>query len=143
MASHPSRNNQAEIVAERDRLESVFWSYDHENILRLLKTSRLSREGDITDLIDRLVIFDLRRTFGAGAAQWDIAYDNDPSRGYLAPSLSYDESFDDVTSRTEASEVTHDEDPVFNSTVNSEKIRSKRHKQPLLCRPSQQFRIVT
>ena len=77
MPSHPSRNNQAEIVAEGDRLESVFRSYDHENILRLLKTSRLSREGDITDLIDRLVRFD-----------------NDPTRGSVAPSLGYDESFD-------------------------------------------------
>ena len=57
MASHPTRNKQAEIVAEKERLESVFRSYDHENILRLLKTSRLSREGDITDLIDRLVRF--------------------------------------------------------------------------------------
>ena len=70
MASHPNRNNQAEIVAEKKRLESVFRSYDHENILRLLKTSRLSREGEITDLIDRLVRFDLRRTFEAGAVQY-------------------------------------------------------------------------
>ena len=117
MASHLSKNNQAEIVAERDRLESVFRSYDHENILHLRKTSRLSSEGDITDLIDRLVRFDLHRTFGAGAAPWDIASDNDPTRGSVAPSLGHDESFDDVTSRTEASEVTHDEDPAFNSTV--------------------------
>ena len=117
MASHPSRNNQAEIVAERDRLESVFRSYDHERIFCLLKTSRLSRERVIPDLIDHLVRFDLRRTFGAEAAPWDIASDNDPSRGSLAPSLECDESFDDVTSRTEAGEVTHEDDLVFNSTV--------------------------
>ena len=117
MASHPSRNNQAEIVAERDRLESVFRSYDHERIFRLLKTSRLSREGLIPDLIDCLVRFDLRRIFGAEAAPWYIASDNDPSRGSLAPSLECDESFDDVTSRTEAGEVTHEENPAFNSTV--------------------------
>ena len=56
MVLHPRRNNQAEIVAEMDRLDSVFRSYDKERIFRLLKTSRLSREGVIPDLIDR---FDL------------------------------------------------------------------------------------
>ena len=53
------------------------------------------------DLIDRLVRFDLRRTFGAEAASWDIASDNDPMRGTLMPSLEFDESFDDVTIRTD------------------------------------------
>ena len=108
MASHPSRNNQAEIVAERDRLESVFRSYDHESIFHLLKSSRTSREGVIPDLTDRLVRFDLRRTFAAEEAPWDIASDNYPSRGSLVPSLECDESFDDATSRTEAGEVTHE-----------------------------------
>ena len=102
MVSHPSRSNQAGIVAERNRLESVFRSYDQERIVHLLKTSRLSREGIIPDLIDRLVRFDLRRTFGAEAVPWDIASDNEPSRGSLAPSLECDEFFDDITSRTEA-----------------------------------------
>ena len=59
----------------------------------------------------------MRRTFGAEAAPWDIASDNDPSRGSLVPSLDYDESFDEVTARTGMGEVTHEEDPAFNSTV--------------------------
>ena len=113
----PNRSNQSEIVAERNRLETVFRSYDQERIVHRLKTSRLRREGIMPDLIDRLVRFDLRQTFGAEAAPWDIAFDNDPSRGSLAPSLECDGSFDDVTTRTEAGEVTHEEDPAFNSTV--------------------------
>ena len=35
----------------------------------------------------------------------------------MGPSLDYDESFDEVTARTGMGEVTHEEDPAFNSTV--------------------------
>ena len=80
MASNEGTINPSELVLERRRLESVFRSYDLEKIVHLLKTSRLSREGSTPELIDRLVRFDLRRTFGAEPAPWDIASDNDPSR---------------------------------------------------------------
>ena len=117
MASNEETINPSEVVAGRTRLESVFRSYDLEMIVHLLKTSRLSREGSTPELIDLLVKFDLRRTFGAEAAPWDIASDNDPSRGSLVPSLDYHESFEEVTARTGMGEVPHEEDPAFNSTV--------------------------
>ena len=90
MASNEETMHQSEVVAERTRLESVFRSYDLEKIVHLLKTSRLSWEGSTLELIDRLVRFDLRRTFRAEAAPWDVVSDNDPSRGSLVPSLDYD-----------------------------------------------------
>ena len=117
MASQSGRSNEMEIATEKGRLESVFQSYDQEKITHLLKTSRLGREGSRSELIDCLVRFDLRRTFGAEAALWDVATDNDPSRGSLVPRLEYDESFDDITTRTNTGEYTHVEDPAFNSTV--------------------------
>ena len=77
MAANSEKSGHHEVITERTRLESVFRSYDQERILHLLKTSRLSREGTMPELIDRLVRFDLRRTFGAEAASWDIASDNE------------------------------------------------------------------
>ena len=68
MPSNEETINPSEVVAERTRLESVFRSYDLEKIVHLLKTSRLSREGSTLELIDRLVKFDLRPTFGEEAA---------------------------------------------------------------------------
>ena len=117
MAANSEKSGHYDVITERTRLESVFRSYDQERILHLLKTSRLSREGSMPDLIDRLVRFDLRRTFGAEAASWDIASDNDPTRATLMPSLEFDESFDDVTTRTDVGEVTNEQNPALNYTV--------------------------
>ena len=101
MATSVVTSNHPDVVAERTRLKSLFGSYDKERIFHLLTTSRLSREGTMLDLIDRLVRFDLLRTYGAEAAPWNIEIDNDPSRGSLAPGLEHDESFDDVTTQNE------------------------------------------
>ena len=107
-------SNYPDVVSERTRLKSLFRSYDQERIFHLLTTSRLSRNYARHD---RLVRFDLRRTFGAEAAPWNIEIDNDPSRGSIAPGLEHDESFRDLTTQNETGEITNDQDPAFNSTV--------------------------
>ena len=74
------------IAEEETRLRSVFAEYPVEQLEITAKRNRVSLVGGRTTVIDRLVRFDLRRCYGASAANWDSTVDGVGTRESLTPS---------------------------------------------------------
>ena len=83
-----------EVEEERSRLQIVVREWTNERVLATARKSRLSIEGTIAEIRDRIIRYDLRRLYGAEAAKAYPLLPEDMANSDLSESLtgSFDES---------------------------------------------------
>ena len=83
-----------EVEDERSRLKTVIREWTSERVIATARKSRLSTEGSIEEIRDRIIRYDLRRLYGAEAARAYPLLPEDMASADLSESLtgSFDES---------------------------------------------------